>query len=165
MGRGEKYPDEVKEKAYARYLSGENVGEIAKKLGIAYSTVNGWIKKMPKDEISDVREKHQKAFCDRANRVIEKGMELLEKRFENAISKEKELLLIIDEIAKSGDDIISDKVKAEIIRKLRELVVYDPKSIAVAIGTVFDRRAKAEERSEENKGGGVVMMPEKKKEE
>ncbi len=165
MSRGEKYSDEIKEKAYARYASGESVGEISKKLKVPDSTLRGWFRKMSQDGLSDIREEKQKSFIDRANKVIDKGMELLEKRFENALSKEQEINDIIEEIAKSDEEIISDKAKSDVIKKLRELQVYDLKGIAVVIGTVYDRRDKSEERSEKNEGGGVVFMPEKKKEE
>ena len=121
---------------------------------------------MAGDELASTREEKQKTFIDRANRVIDKGMELLENRFSNALLKEKEIADAIDEIARSSEDVISDKAKADFIRKLRELQVYDQKGIAVAIGTVYDRRAKAEERSEkENTGGGIIFIAKKEKEE
>ena len=165
MARSEKYSTEIKEKAYARYLAGESIGRISKDLKVPESTVRRWIKKKPADKLDGIREEHQKKFIERANRIIDKGMELLEQRFQNALEKEKELLLIIEEIGKSGDEVISDKSKAEVINKLRELLVYDPKTIAVAICTVYDKRAKSEERSEDKAEGGVIFIPEKKKEE
>ena len=160
-----KYSDEVKEKAYARYSSGESVGEISKKLGVPDSTLRGWFKKMADDGLASTREEKQKAFIDRANRVIDKGMELLEKRFDGAISQEQQIREVIEEIAKSSEEIISDKAKADVIKKLRELQVYDLKGIAVVIGTVYDRRDKSEERSDKKEGGGVIFIPNKLEEE
>ena len=164
MARGAKYSDEIKEKAFARFYAGDAVAEIAKDLKVPRSTVSGWVKKSPQDNLSDLREKHRKEFIERANRIIDKGMRLLEERFEKALSKEEEINLIIDEIARSGEDVISDKAKVDIIRKLRELLVYDPKAIAVAIGTVYDKRDRSEARAEEKDAGGVVFIPQKKEE-
>ena len=166
MSKGKKYSDEIKEKAYARYGAGEAVGEISKALKVPYSTIKNWIKNKPPDNLDSLRDEAKKKFVERAGRIIDKGMELLEMRFDTAIEKEKELISMIDEIYSADGEIVSDNAKAEVVRKLRDLLVYDPKTIAVALATVYDKKDRAEERaSHQDEDGGVIIMPEVKEKE
>lgn len=164
MAKGQKYGDELKERAYAEYAICGNCNEVSRKIGVPYSTVKGWINKKPPDELDKLRDEKKKEFIDSAGRIIKKGMDLLNFRLQTALDKEQEISRIIDEIASADPKEISDGVKASIIPKLRAMQVQDIKSIAITVGTIYDKRALAEGDVTERSESGVIILPEIKEE-
>ena len=75
---------------------------------------------------------------------------LLERRIDRAIEYEAELDEIIDELKNSDNNEISPQTKTELIKTLNKLKVQDIKSLTVAIGTLYDKRALARGESTEN---------------
>ncbi len=57
--RGSKHNDEIRERAYVLYASGESVSATAKALGLKYSTVNTWVKAWRKADSSKLAESTQ----------------------------------------------------------------------------------------------------------
>ena len=165
--RGEKYSDEVKEKALALYGTLGNVSAVSKKLKVPYSTVKGWLKSVPEGEVAKVREENKIACARVAGRVAEKLLKLLEKRAEIALKNEEEIEVLINEIYKSPSDEVPEAVKKNVVDKLRKIQVQSVKDIAIAMGTTYDKyvvMTKAQE-DEEKAETGVIVLPEIKQEE
>lgn len=148
MARGKKYTDELKEKAYLMYATCGNINEVSRTLGIPYATVAGWLKAKAEaepDKFDKVRDEKKKDFISKASTIIDKGLELLDKRFERALNQEQELDKAVEAILESE---ISAKEKQALINKVRALQLHDVKAITVAIGTLYDKRVLAKENSE-----------------
>lgn len=159
MAKGKKSGDAMKERAYAEYAVCGNYKEVAKKLKIPYSTVRGWIKAKPPDELDNLRNEKKKEFIEGANEFIRNGVKLMNRRVKTAITKEDEIEKIIDDIYKLDPREVPEQIKQLAISKLRTLQVQDIKSIAIAVGTMYDKRAIAEDSQEAQQKGGVIFLP------
>lgn len=149
--KGKKYSDEVKEKAYALYAVNSSYKATAKALEIPVSTVSTWInrkKHEPPDEFEKLRTQNKERFIEQAGAVIDKGMQLLDKRFTRALEHETELDRMIEEALK--DESLGNGEKQSLIKNLRSLQLQDIKAITTAIGTLYDKRALAQGESTEN---------------
>ena len=75
--RGKKYTDEIKEQAYLMYATCGSYAETARNLGIAKSTVKGWIDKKEPDEFEQLRSQKKMEFADKAGEVINIALQRL----------------------------------------------------------------------------------------
>lgn len=160
MAKGQKYTDDIKERALAEYATCGNVKETARKLKIPYSTVRGWLDRKEPDELDKVRDEKKREFIEGAWDVVINGTKLENRRIKTALSKEAEFEKIIEEITNMSPKEVPENIKAIIIPKLRMLQVQDLKSIAIAVGTMYDKRALAEGEVTERSESGVVILPE-----
>lgn len=153
MARGKKYPDEIKEKAYLMYATCTNIEEVSRALNVPASTLSGWLKAKARDspdEFEELRSKKKRDFIEQSSSIIDKGMILLDRRFERALKQETELDMLLDEIFTADKDEISVAERKNLIAKIRSLQLYDVKSITTAIGTLYDKRALAKGENTEN---------------
>ena len=148
--RGKKYSDEIKEQAYALYAVSGNIAEVSKAIGVPANTISTWIKNKPPDKFDELRDEKKRDFIKQASEIIDKGMILLDQRFERALEHEHELDLIIDQVFTADKDEISQKEKERLVQKIRALQLYDVKAITTAIGTLYDKRALAKGESTDN---------------
>jgi hypothetical protein len=95
-------------------------------------------------EFVKLRDETKESFADSAKSIIDKGMTLLERRFDRALEHEDELDLMIDEIVNTHKTQLSQQEKTALISKLRALQLQDVKAITTAIGTLYDKKALAE---------------------
>lgn len=151
--------DRKKEKAYALYATCGNISEVAKTLKISYSTVRGWINEKPPDKLDKIRNEKKKEFIESANEFIAKGMRLANNKLDRAIQREEEIDRLIEAVSKSPDDEVPQNIKMAVIKNLKTLQIQDIKSLAISIGTIYDKRDIAETSTAEKDGGGVVLMP------
>lgn len=164
MAKGQKYTDEIKERAIAEYATCGNVKEVARKLKLPYSTVRGWLDNTDRDELDKVRDEKKKEFIARAWEVVINGTKLENRRIKSALEKEAEFEKIIEDITNMDPKEVPENIKAMIIPKLRMLQVQDLKSIAVAVGTMYDKHELASGGVTERSESGVVILPEIKSE-
>lgn len=162
MARGKKYSDEIKEKAYFMYATSGNINEVSKELNVPYATIAGWIKAKARDapdEFDKLRDEKKKDFIEQSSSIIDKGLSILNRRFDRALNQEIELDMLIDEIASSDNDEISPKQKENLIRKIKSLELPDVKALTTAIGTLYDKRALAKGENANIENHGIVLMP------
>lgn len=154
MARGKRYSDDIRELAYALYaVNGsltETVRELERKKGVkvGLATVSDWINKTPPDGYEEFRSETKKGFIEAANKIIETGMQIMDRRFTRALEQEEEIDKAIDAIGKDDELLKSDKTEA--VQKLRQLQLQDIKALTTAIGTLYDKRALANGESTEN---------------
>lgn len=154
MSRGKKYSDDIKELAYALYaVNGskqETARQIKEKTGVtvAANTITDWINKKPPDGFDELREEKKRGFIENANAIIDKGMQIMDRRFTRALEQEEEIDELIGMVSKTDD--MSDKQKDSITRKLSALQLHDIKALTTAIGTLYDKRALAQGESTDN---------------
>ena len=150
MARGQKYPDEIKEKAFLLYATCGNYNEVSRQLCVPYATVKGWIDGKKPDELDKLREEKKRGFIDKASDIIDKGLRLLNRRLDRAIEHENDLDKLIDEIYRTGKEELSQEEKNRLVSKIRSLQIQNMRDITTAIGTLYDKRALAKGDSTDN---------------
>lgn len=145
MARGKKTPPEVIYKIMTSWVTTNNFKETARELKLPTATVKSIVdKNKDKPEFVKPRDEKREEFSGKASEIIQKGLTLLNKRFDRAIAYEDDLDLLIDEIFATNKDELSQDEKNRLVAKIKALQLQDIKAITTAIGTLFDKRALAE---------------------
>ena len=139
MARGQKYPDEIKEKAFLLYATCGNYNEVSRELDVPITTIKGWIDKKNPDELDELRKKKKEEFVDKASDIIDKGLRLLNRRLDRAIEHEDDLDKLIDEIYRTEKEELSQEEKNRLVSKIRSLQIQNMRDITTAIGTLYDK--------------------------
>lgn len=163
--QGKKYSDETKEQAYLLYATSGSFAQVARELGIARSTVKGWIDQKraeEPDEFEQLRTEKKEEFIDKASQIINKGLKLLDRRINTALEHENELDLLIYEIFQSDKDELSQDEKLRLVNKIKSIQVQKLGEITTAIGTLYDKRALAKGDSTQNTKVSVEMSMDEK---
>lgn len=103
-----------------------------------------------KPEFVKLRNEKMNEFSTRASEIIQKGLTLLNKRLDRAITSEEDLDLLIDEIFATDREELTQDEKNRLINKIKALQLQDIKAITTAIGTLYDKKALADGKSTEN---------------
>ena len=117
MARGQKYNNDIKEKAFALLAVNNSVAAVANKLGIPRTTINSWKEEYDREAkeggeptIVELRQEKKKQFVDDAWEMIGKVKTILERRLDRAIKSESEMDELVVEkslsIIKSADLIL-----------------------------------------------------------
>lgn len=132
-------------KIVASYAVTGNYKQTSRDTGVPVSTVKKIVdENSPKPEFEKLCNETKKSFSESATGIIEKGLILLERRFERALEQEAEIDVLIDEIASTPTTRLTQQEKTHLISKLRALQLQDTKTVTTAIGTLYDKRALAE---------------------
>lgn len=160
MPRGKKTSPETVYQIMTSWTVTNNYKETAADLGLSYSTVKDIVtKNKDKPEFVKLREKKKEEFSKQADEIIQKGLTLLNRRFDRAINQEEELDILINEIFATNKVEISQDEKTKLVTKIRALQLQDVKAITTAIGTLFDKKALAEGKSTENVAIEIKLPP------
>lgn len=150
MARGQKYNDDLKEKAFALLAVNNSVSLVAKELGLPRSTVKTWKEIYDKEAeeggeptIAELRQENKKRFVDDAWRLINKTKTLLERRLDRALTNEDELDELLDEICKLDNKELSNEQRKALYSKIKTLKLEQTKELAVVLGTLYDKQALA----------------------
>lgn len=161
MPRGKKTPPEVVYGIMASWAVTNNYKETSRELKIPVATVKKIVdENKNKPEFKKLCNEKKAAFAEKATDIIDKGMDLLNRRFERAIEQEESLDILISEIFATDREEISQDEKKRLVNKLRALQLQDVKAITTAIGTLYDKRALAKGEATENTRNTVeIIMP------
>jgi hypothetical protein len=168
MAQGQKYNDDIKEKAYALLAVNNNAGYVANQLGIPYTTIKSWEKKWlaqsaeessqsnesKESEVTNVtkcdesslvelRKKNKEKFVNDAWSLIDKTKTILERRLDRAITSEDEIDALVDEITKLDHKTLTDTQRKSLYMRISAIKVESLKEIAVVLGTLYDKQALA----------------------
>ena len=153
MARGKKTSPDVVYQVMALWFTNYNLRETARTLDLPLTTVKDIVDKNKNtEEFEKLRTQKQKEFADKATEVIQKGLLLLNRRLDRAISDEEELDDLIDEIYFTDKDEMSYTEKSQLINKIKGLQLQSVKELTTAIGTLFDKRALANGETTQNVG-------------
>ena len=144
MAKGKKYNDDIKEQALALLSVNNNVGEVAKQLGLPYSTVYQWLhtpNEKDSEKIEKLRNENKEKFIKQSWDIIGKAQKLIDKRMNRAIEFENEIDALIDRIA--IDDSLTDAEIKSIITKIKKLKLESATELSTVIGTLYDKQALA----------------------
>lgn len=81
--KGQKYTDDIKEKAYLMYDTLGNIEECARRLSVPASTLSGWLKKRERDSPDEVKKARLKKRLD----FVEQSSELIDLAFDKLRTK------------------------------------------------------------------------------
>lgn len=150
MARGQKYNDDLKEKAFALLAVNNSVSLVAKELGLPRSTVKTWKEIYDKEAekggeptIAELRQENKKRFVDDAWRLIDKTKTLLERRLDRALTNEDELDELLGEICKLDNKELTNEQRKALYQKIKTLKLEQTKELAVVLGTLYDKQALA----------------------
>lgn len=140
-----------------------NFSETARNLKIPVKTVEMIYKKnKDKKEFTKLCQEKKEEFVDKADRIVNKGTELLERKLTLALEKQEDLEMLIDEVMDVKDDDMKYKEKVDAIKKIAKLQLNNLSEITTAIGTIYDKRALSKGESTQNQTMIVKMDPEVK---
>jgi len=151
MARGTKLDNQTVYNIMVSYALTKNYAETGRALKIPESTVRKIVKEnRNKKEFAEVCAQKKEDFADKATEIINKGLFLLNKRFDVAIKHEESFDMLIDEIYSSDKEELSQDEKNRLVAKIRILQLQKVGEITTAIGTLYDKRALAQGESTEN---------------
>ena len=140
--RGRKTSPEQIHKVMALWFTNYNMRETARVLNMPLTTVKDIVDKYKNaEEFEEFRTQKQKEFSAKATEVIEKGLQLLNRRLDRAIETEEELDDLIDEVYFTDKEDMSYTEKSAIINKIKGMQIQNIKDITTAIATLYDKRA------------------------
>lgn len=150
MAKGQKYNDDIKEKAIALLTVNNSVSYVARELGLPRSTVKSWKEAFDKeaeasgeDNIAKLRQKKKEDFIKDAWKLIDLSKGVLEKRLTRARDNEEALDELVDEICKLDYKTLTSQQRQALYMKLAKVKVEDVKSLATVLGTLYDKQALA----------------------
>ena len=150
MAKGQKYNDDIREKAIALLTVNNSVSFVARELGLPRSTVKSWKEAFDKeaeesgeDNIAKLRQKKKEDFINDAWRLIDLSKSVLEKRLTRAKDNEEALDELVEEICKLDYKTLTSQQRQALYMKLAKIKVEDVKSLATVLGTLYDKQALA----------------------
>lgn len=160
MPRGKQTPPETIYKVMTSWAVTNNYSETARDLGMAMTTVEKIVKdNKDKPEFVKLCDEKKKDFADKATEIINKGLQLIDRRLSIALDKQDELDKLINEIENCGDDELTYQQKVSAINLIRETQIQKIKDITTAVGTLYDKRALAKGESTNNTKV-LIQLPE-----
>ena len=149
--RGQKSSPELIYKIMMSYAVTGSYAQTSKDAGVPESTVRKIVSdNANKPEFVELCAKKKTEFAETASALIDKGLQLLYRRFTRALDHEYDLDILIDEIFATGKEELTQDEKNRLVTKIRALQLQDVKSITTAIGTLYDKRALAKGESTVN---------------
>lgn len=144
MAKGQKTDNETVYKVMLSYIVTNNYSETARNLEMPESTVRKIISdNKDKEEFAKLCEQKRDEFVDKADKIIYKATNLLERRLDTALENQDELNDILDEAMKLDNKEFNDSQKKALIKRISKLQVNALNEITTAIGTMYDKRALA----------------------
>lgn len=142
MPRGKKTDNQMIANIMTSYALTNSYNATAKELGISDSTVKKIIMEN-QEEFGKVQEQKKEEFSNKASKIIDKALELLNRRYDKALNNEDKLEELIDivmyEDDPDSDERLSYKQKLEIAKKLSRIELNSLSEITTSMGTLYDK--------------------------
>lgn len=145
MAQGKKTDNETIYKIMLSYYITRNYSQTGRDLGIDESTIRHIVKEnINKEEFTKLYEQKKEEFIENANRIINKGTELLERRLNIALENQEELDDLIYEVYNASKEEIKEQQKKSLVKKIMKMQINSLSEITTAIGTMYDKKRVAE---------------------
>ncbi len=163
MASGQKYNNDVKEKAYAYFDTYNNMEFISRKLGVPVSTLWGWKRKYDKMTEEDpalaaARAQYKKEFVRSAWHSIRMAQEVMERRLRRAVENEDlidELMSLVEQEAR--EEKVSEKRRLGLVAKVSALHCDDLGKLSATLGMLYDKQALANREATEIVDGELAF--------
>lgn len=159
MARGVKTDEQMIANIMTSYALTNSYNATAKELGISDTTVKTIIEKH-KEEFGKVKEQKKEEFSTKANIIIDKQLELLNRRVDNALINEDELDEIIMMVWEQDKKELNETQKKAIVNKISKMQLHSLSEITTSLGTLYDKMRLAKGESTSNENIVVSMSPE-----
>ena len=150
MARGQKYNDDLKEKAIALLTVNNSVSFVARELKLPRSTVKSWKEdydkkagKDGKDTVAKLRQKKKEKFVEDAWRLVDKVKTILERRLDRAIQSEDKMDELLEEILQLDYKQLTVQQRKALYTRISALKIEDIKALSTVLGTLYDKQALA----------------------
>lgn len=144
MAKGKKTDSETIYKVMLSYITTRNYSETGRQLNLPESTVRKIIDdNKDKEDFAILCEQKRDEFVEKADKIIYKATELLERRLDTALESQDEIEEMIQEVYNAPDDEIKGAKKKAMVNKLSRLQLNALNEITTALGTIYDKRALA----------------------
>lgn len=145
MAKGQKYNDDLKEKARALLAVNSSSAFVARELRLPESTIRTWKKLFEKESgsesFAELRQKKKEDFVKQAWTDIELANSILHRRLERAANDEAKLDDLLNAIVLSSETNLEEK-KA-LVAQICSLKLMDISKVCTAIGLLYDKQALA----------------------
>ena len=158
MARGKKTDTLTIYKIMLSVFTTNNYSETARLLNIPEKTVETIYKKnINKEEFTKLRQEKREEFVDRADRIVNKGTELLEKKLTLALEKQEDLEMLIDEVMNVKDDDMKYKEKVDTIKKISKLQLNNLSELTTTVGIIYDKKILSKNNNNQDKTNGNLL--------
>ncbi len=149
MSRGQKTPDEMIVKIFTLYASNGSYSETARELDMAVNTVKGIILRNKKTKkFAKLLDHKRESFAKSAEEIIDKGMELLNRRFNIALKSQADIEFLFEQICEKCE--LDEKELISIKKKLDKIQISSIAEIVRTVGVLYDKKALAKDEATEN---------------
>jgi hypothetical protein len=140
MARGKQLDNETVYKIMASYFTTNNLRETSRQLNIPLSTVKDIVdKNIKKPEFVQLQTEKKEEFSSKASKIIDKQLELLNRRVDTALENQEELEEMIYEVWNADKDEIDPQAKKGLVSKLSKLQLNSLSEITTSMGTLYDK--------------------------
>lgn len=144
MAQGKKTDNETIYKVMLSYITTRNYSETGRQLNMPESTVRKIIDdNKDKEEFAKLCEEKRDEFIEKADKIIYKATELLERRLDTALESQDEIEDMIQDVWNASEQEIKGAAKKALVNKLSRLQLNALNEITTALGTMYDKRALA----------------------
>lgn len=153
MARGVKIDNQKAQEIIASYALTNSYNATAKECGISANSVKNIINKQKaenSEEFAKVCEEKKELFSDRANRIINKSLDLIEDRIDIARGNQAELEEIIQMVWNMDKKELNETQKKIIVNKISKMQLNSLSELTTAMGTLYDKMRLATGESTEN---------------
>ncbi len=145
MAKGKQTSNETLYKIMCLYAVHNNYSEVGRILNIPRKTVEKLVKEHIHDEeFTKICLQKKEEFVEAADRIINKGTNLLERRLDTALNNQDELEDLIYEIWNTNKQELNETQKKSLVQKVSKLQINGLNEIATSIGIIFDKKKTAE---------------------
>lgn len=138
MPRGKKTDSQMIAQIMTSYVLTNSYNATANELGISDSTVKSIIEKN-KEEFRKVQEQKKELFQDKANKIIDKQLDLLNRRVNTALDNEDALDEIIAMVWEQDKKELNETQKKTIVNKIHKMQLNSLSEITTSMGTLYDK--------------------------
>ncbi len=149
--RGKKTDNATIYKIMVNCFITNNCSETARQLGIPENTVNKiFNENKNKEEFKKLWELKSDEFVEKADRIINKSINILERRLKTAEESQDELEDLIDKIWDVDWDEMGYTERQKLVGKIREIQINKLSELTTVIGTMTDKKRLVQNKSTEN---------------
>ncbi len=153
MPRGVKTDNKKIAEIITSYTLTNNYNKTAKELGVSANTVKNIINKQKKENseaFAKLCEEKKELFETKANRIIDKSLELIENRIDTAKNNQDVLEEIIQMVWDQDKKDLNETQKKSIVNKISRMQLNSLSELTTALGTLYDKMRLAKGESTAN---------------
>ena len=153
MARGVKTDNKKVAEIITSYTLTNSYNKTAKEVGVSANTVKNIINKQKKEnpeEFAKICEEKKELFQIKAERIIDKSLELIEDRIDTARMNQVALEEIIQMVWDQDKKELNETQKKAIVNKISRMQLNSLSELTTALGTLYDKMRLAKGESTDN---------------